>query len=136
MKNILFIAFFLFSGHASDIEEVKVEEHYHVLDANVSDKDFWDKVKEVMQKAIKDESESCRGAIIKTDTGVIEFKKFPPKKGHGKKSAHKFDKMTAKNIAWVELHSRLQPALRDLAMRLEEHFYSKKMWKKHKKEDK
>lgn len=138
MKRILFLAVFLFgSVYANaESEEVKVEKHFHVLDISVDDKDFWDKFKDVIQKAVKDESESCRGAIIKTDRGVIEFRKFPPKKKHGKKGGPKFDKITAKGIALRELHGGLKQALMEFGIRLEEHFYGKRLWHKNKKDNK
>lgn len=115
-------------------KDVAIEKHLHTLDISTTDNNFWEQVKTVIQKALNDDAKGCRGALIKTEKGIIKFKKFPPIPAENKKLLKKLKKLTAEKMAYRELYGGLHEAFCKLGTHLDKHFAPKKMHKKHDKD--
>lgn len=151
MKKIflyLLTIFFVYANSddksSAEIKVKRLDEYMYYMDVDTGGQDFYAKIRDIIKKTIIDENPACCGFVVKTEKGVLKFKKFPPKNCNGKKGekkgkGKKFKRFDAEMIAMEELKGGCAKSLHKLGMLIDKEIFKNHMKQvkrmKHKKDD-
>lgn len=132
-KLIIFTAIFIcFNTNAKNttseintVSEATVKKHMHYLTIEELNDESFNTIKEIIKKTFDDNSNECKGFVIKTDKGIIKFKKHRDFSKYSKK-------ITAEKIAYKCLHDGDRKLFKKLAILIDKNL--KPRMKMHKKD--